>query len=150
MEWALTWFWILAAAKWCFYAFLAYFTIKWWMRSYSDSTRLRFVESKIDVLMEHLETGFHERFREHIADVLHDKGENAAVKEYALSTGNSLAEAEQFVDELSRHGENFNAESPERLLTDLDVDELHKLVDETFQPSPHLPRKSRRTSRRRR
>jgi hypothetical protein len=146
MDWALVWPWILMAVKWCFYAVLAYFLVKWWMRAQTDSAKLRFMDAKIDALLEQFDTGFYENFREHIARILHTRGESAAKTEYVLATGSSLTQAEEFIGYLLDDDKEAKAEESESAPANVDADELHKLVDQVFQPH----KRPRRTSRRRR
>jgi hypothetical protein len=146
MDWALVWSWTLTAAKWSFYAVLAYFSVRWWVRSQTDSAKLRFMDAKIDALLEQFDTGFYENFRERVATILHASGEYAAKTEYVVATGASWTQAEEFIRDLLDESEEAKAQESESAPLNVDADELHRLVDQVFQPH----KKPRRTSLRQR
>jgi hypothetical protein len=142
MEWATIWSWTVTILQWCFYAAVIWFAVKWWARSMANDAKIRFIEAKIDALLEHFEVGYNEAFREHIAQVLREHGERAAKTKYVLTTGDSLSEADCLVQELS-HAEEENPEigSPHG---PLGADELHELVDQAFREPHRKPRRRRR------
>ncbi len=144
MEWAVIWSWVLAALRWCFYAVVLYIAVRWWARSMANGAKMRFIEAKIDALLDHFDVGFEEGFREHIAGVLREKGQYAARSEYILRTGNDAGEVDQFLQDLSdadKEAEPAQVGPPHGPVT---ADELHELVDQVFQQPPRKPRRKRR------
>ena len=144
MEWASVWSWILTAIQWCFYALVFYFAVRWWARSVSNDARIRFIEAKIDALLDHFDVGFSERFREQMAEVLRERGERRAKAEYILVTGGDIDEAEEFVRNLPEAEEDGKASEIGLPHGALNVDELHELVDQVFQEPRRKSRRKRR------
>jgi hypothetical protein len=144
MLWAAVWAWIVTILQWSFYVFLFFVGVKWWLRSAADHVKLRYIETKLDALLSDSSIDFAERLRPYIAEILRDQGERRAVGQYMSITGNDINEAEAFVKELSDAG---NEDEGSRLPPPhdiLDREEIHRLVDEVFEPPHRRPRRKRK------
>jgi hypothetical protein len=144
MDWAAIWSWFLTAIQWCFYAFVLYIAVRWWARSIAQTAKIRFIEAKIDALLEHFDVGFEEGFRERIAEVLRERGEAAAKADYILVTGSPIEDAERFLRELPIADDEAEPSEVGPPHGPLGPDELHELVDQVFQQPRRRPRRKRR------
>ncbi len=144
MEWASIWSWILTALQWCFYAVVLYIAVRWWIRSMASAAKMKFIEAKIDALLDHFDVGFEDSFREYISEVLRKKGEHAAKGEYILITGNGADVADRFLQDMPDADEDAKASQVGPPHGPIDVDELHEFVDKAFRQSHRKPRRKRR------
>ena len=142
MEWAAIWSWVLTVLQWCFYAVVFYIAVRWWIRSMAIGAKIRFIEAKIDALLNHFDIGFEEEFRQHIAETLRKNGVRAAREEYILITGDGPGKTELFFQDLADEEAKSSQVGPP--YGPLDADELHELAAQMFQRPRRKPRQKRK------
>jgi hypothetical protein len=172
MSWATFWSWTCWTASWCFFIAAVVFVIQWWIRFKMHEAKLRFLESKIDALLDEFDVDFDGRLRKQLSTILHEEGKKVAMLSYIAITGATASEAESYVEQLideerATEGGDPEDDGPEdddssggsaadrskgtRLDAAgdvLDVANLHKMLDDvvakTFRDQPRQQRGRRR------
>lgn len=136
MDWNYTWSWIYTAGRWGFWAMMLYWLLKWWLESCQDGARLRFLEEKVDLLLEHFDINHDSAIRVHMLDVLHKHGAASAERHYMLHTGRGPSEAREYVCQLvnSPHTECDEEE---------ECGELQEVVEQAIRHAHRIRRRKR-------
>ncbi len=100
MSWATFWSWTCWTASWCFFTAAVVFVIQWWTGFKMYAAKLRFLEMKIDALLDELEVDFDERLAEQMSTILDERGQRKAAVCYMATAGVTPSEAENYVERL--------------------------------------------------
>ena len=100
MSWATFWSWTCWTASWCFFTAAVVFVIQWWTGFKMHDAKLRFLEMKIDALLDELEVDFDERLAEQMSTILDERGQRKAAVCYMATAGVTPSEAENYVERL--------------------------------------------------
>ena len=143
--------WIGTVTLWCFCIVVLWVLVKLLLRMAQISARLRFIDAKMDALLDDSDIDFMEIFHDRIAMALLEVGKKAAIAECFLSTGWDMDSATGYVEMLADEMESEEEEKdgngnsvkkrPPHDIGDFNAEEIHRLVDEIL---PRSAGKSRR------